>query len=106
MFLGRDVASKLTLKTRQSLGNIGKDSLTTLKYSLEKYCFDISVSIASPIIVLPLLKNNDPLSPVWVVRLGDLRVVSLDSADQKYLNLNAALTTINIEVPLISHHDV
>jgi hypothetical protein len=39
----------------------------------------IIINIASPIIVLPLSADSNRDSPLWVLRLGDLKVVSHDS---------------------------
>ena len=97
-FLGQDVASTLRMSTKRSIIHIGKDSLTNLRYSLDKYSFDINAEIATPIIILPILKNNDSSSPVWVLRLGDLLVKSTESANSQTVNLTADLTKTNVEV--------
>jgi hypothetical protein len=100
-FLGQDVAFNLRMSTSRSLMFIGKGSLSTIKYSLDKYSFDIHADIASPILVLPILKNNDPASPIWVLKLGDLLVQSTETTNSQSINLTADLTKINIEVSLL-----
>ena len=99
-FLGQHVAFNLRMSTSRSLVYIGKGSFSTIKYSLDKYSFDIHADIASPILVLPILKNNDPNSPVWILRLGDLLVQSTETTHSQSINLTADLTKINIEVSL------
>ena len=36
------------------------------------------INIASPVLVLPLSADSNPLSPVWIIRLGDLKIISED----------------------------
>lgn len=36
----------------------------------------LRVNIASPVIVLPLTADKNPTSPLWVLRLGDLKIES------------------------------
>lgn len=97
-FLGQEVALSLRMSTSRSIAIIGKDSLSSLRYSLDKYSFDVHVDIAAPILVLPILKNNDPQSPLWALKLGDLLVKSAGSGSGQAVNLAVELTKINIEV--------
>ncbi len=99
-FMGKDVTSTLTQRAKLSLANISKNSLNILTHSLETRRLEVLVNIASPVIVLPLLKNNDPASPVWVFRLGNLIMATKDSGsdDKEYVTVEAALTGITLEV--------
>ncbi len=101
LFFGRDVASSLTQQTRESIKNISKDSLALISQSLDTYQVDLHFAMASPIIILPLVKNNDPTSPIWVFQLGNLNIDTIDSSPKaiEYLELKAGITAINVEVP-------
>lgn len=37
---------------------------------------DVNIKIASPTLVVPLSNYNDPSSPCWVLRLGDVELMS------------------------------
>jgi len=98
-FLGKDLANSLRMSTVRQMSSISKERLTSLKYSLDKYAFDINVNVASPILILPILKNNDPMSPIWVIKLGDLAILSdKENKDQQETKLIVNVSKINIEV--------
>ena len=49
-----------------------EDALNTKKYS-------ISISIDSPVFILPILKNGDACGPVWSFKLGNMSIKSIVS---------------------------
>ena len=63
----------------------------------------MSAHIDSPIVIIPILKNNDPTSPIWVFNLGDMHIDSNDDSnrDSKYIYFNLALSSINVEVCIL-----
>ncbi len=99
-FVGQYITSSLIRRTNVSVSNIQQDSVEIFRYSLTRYHFDVAAHVESPVIVIPLLKNNDPATPIWVFSLGNLKVVSNDEAnrDSKYIYIDSELTSTKIEV--------
>ena len=73
MFLGREEARSTTLN---ALSEIRSNTQGSIQAALEGKKSRISVFVESPAVIVPILKNNDPASPVWCIRLGDIHLDS------------------------------
>ena len=73
MFLGEQEVRSTTIN---ALADIKDNTQDTIQAALEGKKSKISVSIESPILIVPIFKNNDPTSPVWRFRLGDITIKS------------------------------
>eukprot|EP00826_Nyctotherus_ovalis_P026479 TRINITY_DN20678_c0_g1_i2.p1 TRINITY_DN20678_c0_g1~~TRINITY_DN20678_c0_g1_i2.p1 ORF type:complete len:257 (-),score=51.38 TRINITY_DN20678_c0_g1_i2:163-933(-) len=73
MFLGRE---EVRSSTYNALSEIKDNTQDTIQAALEGKKSKILVNIESPILIVPIMKNNDPSSPVWCFKLGDIRINS------------------------------
>ncbi len=73
MFLGREEARSQTFSALSTIKSNAQDSVQA---ALEGKKAHIVVSIESPVMIVPILKNNDPASPVWRIKLGDIHINS------------------------------
>ncbi len=71
MFLGRE---EVRSTTYNALNEIKDNTQVSIQAALEGKKSRISVFVESPVVLVPLLKNNDPASPVWCFRLGDMHI--------------------------------
>ena len=71
MFLGQE---EVRSSTYNALNEIKDNTQVSIQAALEGKKSRISVSVESPVVLVPILKNNDPASPVWCFRLGDMSI--------------------------------
>ena len=73
MFLGQ---RETITSTYNALNDIKDSTQDSIQAALEGKKYKITVAIKSPVIIVPILKNNDSSSPVWRFRLGDIGLFS------------------------------
>ncbi len=73
MFLGQE---EIRSSTYNALSEIKDNTQGTIQAALEGKKSRVLVTVESPVLIVPILKNNDPSSPVWCFKLGDIRVTS------------------------------
>ena len=61
--------------------------------------FDLSIHIESPVMLIPIMKNGDPETPIWVFNIGNLKVESKDeqNRDLKYVDLYCEISSTRFE---------
>lgn len=98
-FLGNYIASYLVRRTKVSVSGIKQESLQMLTYSLTWHHFDLCVDIESPVVLIPIMKNGDPETPIWVFNIGNLKLVSKDeqNRDFKYLHVYLEVSSTRFE---------
>jgi hypothetical protein len=73
IFLGQD---NVRSNTYNRLSEIRENTQGSIGVALEGKKSRILVSIESPVLIIPVSKNKDPLSPIWYIKLGDLIISS------------------------------
>lgn len=73
MFLGQD---EVRSNTYSRFSEIKENTQGSIEAALEGKKPRIMVNIESPVLIIPIAKNKDPWSPIWRIKLGDLKVSS------------------------------
>eukprot|EP00826_Nyctotherus_ovalis_P026973 TRINITY_DN21026_c0_g1_i1.p1 TRINITY_DN21026_c0_g1~~TRINITY_DN21026_c0_g1_i1.p1 ORF type:complete len:169 (-),score=34.21 TRINITY_DN21026_c0_g1_i1:415-921(-) len=100
-FLG---GQEVRTKTYTKLNEIKSDTQDTIQAAFEGKKYNVLVTVESPVVLVPILKNNDPSSPIWCFKLGDIKLTSkasavFDSKDEPVYNeLEASLKNISLNV--------
>lgn len=104
-FLGRDVSSYTSLKASNSLSSIDLDKLSENQENTSSIRIELNANIKAPTLIVPIKKNNDPMSPVWVFKMGCVRIQSKEDKTMaaQYISFETELTSINIEVILLNN---
>ena len=102
-FLGRDVSSYTSLKASRSLSSIDLSQLSEKQDNASTLQIDIKANIKAPTLIVPIKKNNDPMSPVWVFKMGCMHIQPKEdnSMAAQYFSFEADLSSINIEVFIV-----
>lgn len=78
-FLGKQ---EVRAKTYTKLNEIKGDTQDTIQAAFEGKKYNVLVTVESPIVLIPILKNDDPSSPIWCFKLGDIELTSKVGAEQ------------------------
>jgi len=73
MFLGQN---EVRSTTYYALNEFKDNTQDQIQAALEGKKSKILVTVESPVLLVPILKNNDPNSPVWCFKLGDITIKS------------------------------
>lgn len=76
------------------------ESFSKIQKGLSEFQVDLNINIKAPTIIVPIEKDNNPKSPIWIFSMGYLKVISKEdkSVSDKYANFIAELSSMNIEV--------
>lgn len=98
-FFSNYVTTSIIRRTNAQVNAVQNDSSEIFTYSLTQYHFNVSGFVESPVILLPIMKNGDPKSPIWVFSLGNLRVSSQDTEnrDSKYIHIFSEISNTRID---------
>eukprot|EP01022_Parablepharisma_sp_SALTPOND_P001728 TRINITY_DN1071_c0_g1_i1.p1 TRINITY_DN1071_c0_g1~~TRINITY_DN1071_c0_g1_i1.p1 ORF type:complete len:1296 (+),score=172.27 TRINITY_DN1071_c0_g1_i1:23862-27749(+) len=99
MFLGQE---EVRSTTYNALNEIKDNTQDTIQAALEGKKSRVLVAIESPVLIVPILKNNDPSSPVWCFKLGDIKITSkvICTNQQKQPNMTT------LEGPVYDHFEL
>jgi len=73
IFLGQE---EVRSSTYNALSEIKDNTQDTIQAALEGKKSKILIYIESPILIVPIMRNNDPASPIWCFKLGDIKINS------------------------------
>ena len=99
-FLENSIASSFWFSfIDASGGSINKQTIVKEndENSLEHYHLELNANISAPMLIVPLMKNNDPNSPIWVFKLGNLNVISKPES-KIFQKFNVDISSICFEV--------
>jgi len=80
-FLGKQ---EVRTKTYTKLNEIKTDTQDTIQAAFVGKKYNILITVESPVVLVPILKNNDPSSPIWCFKLGDIKLTSKVFYEIKY----------------------
>jgi hypothetical protein len=80
-----------------------KEKVTSIpnKESLKDYIYEIAIELNESCILIPILKNNDPTSPVWAFKAKQLYLKPIQVSQP--MNLEVVLNGFNLEVKSYSN---
>lgn len=99
-FLGNSIASSFWFSFIEATNNSqSKPSITreANDYFLEHYHLELNANMSAPLLIVPLMKNNDPNSPIWVFKLGNLSLISKQE-NIEYQKFDVNLSSMCFEV--------
>lgn len=70
------------------------------KNSPEDYTLEISASLKAFRLIIPMLKNNDPTTPVWVIRCRELSLKPVKERIMQPMNITVIVDHLDLEVSL------